>query len=133
MKQCDKKSLLTLCLGAAGMSLRLLQNMTGFEPGTGLPIPGSIPGILLPVLLAMKALIFLCLFLTAVSSGLLSIVSSLLGMTALVSIFLIPIKSALILFVSAWLISPAGLPLIAQKLLEVLYAGCERMQDWVMG
>ena len=56
MKQCDKKSLLTLCLGAAGMSLRLLQNMTGFEPGTGLPIPGSIPGILLPVLLAMKAL-----------------------------------------------------------------------------
>ena len=133
MKQCDKKSLLTLCLGAAGMSLRLLQNMTGFEPGTGLPIPGSIPGILLPVLLAMKALIFLCLFLTAVSNGLLSIVSSLLGMTALVSIFLIPIKSALILFVSAWLISPAGLPLAAQKLLEVLYAGCERMQDWVMG
>ena len=30
--------------------------------------------VLLPVLLAMKALIFLCLFLTAVSSGLLSIV-----------------------------------------------------------
>ena len=53
MKQCDKKSLLTLCLGATGMSLRLLQNMTGFEPGTGLPIPGSIPGILLPVLLAL--------------------------------------------------------------------------------
>ena len=52
---------------------------------------------------------------------------------ALVSIFLIPMKSALILLVSAWLISPAGLPLIAQKLLEVLYAGCERMQDWVMG
>ena len=55
MKQCDKKSLLTLCLGAAGMSLRLLQNLTGFEPGTGLPIPGSIPGILLPVLLALSA------------------------------------------------------------------------------
>ena len=84
--------------------------------------------VLLPVLLAMKALIFLCLFLTAVSSGLLSIVSSL-----LVSMFLIPMKSALILLVSAWLISPAGLPLAAQKLLEVLYVGCERMQDWVMG
>ena len=88
---------------------------------------------LLPVLLVMKVLILLCLFLTAISSGLLSIVSSLLGMTALVSIFLIPIKSVLILFVSAWLISPAGLPLAAQKLLEVLYVGCERMQDWVMG
>ena len=48
-------------------------------------------------------------------------------------LFLIPIKSALILFVSAWLISPAGLPLAAQKLLEVLYVGCERMQDWMMG
>ena len=57
MKQFDKKSLLTLCLGAAGMSLRLLQNMTGFEPGTGLPIPGSIPGILLPVLLVLSAVI----------------------------------------------------------------------------
>ena len=89
--------------------------------------------ILLPVLLVMKLLILLCLFLTAISSGLLSIVSSLPGMLALVSIFLIPMKSALILLVSAWLISPAGLPLIAQKLLEVLYAGCERMQDWVMG
>ena len=89
--------------------------------------------ILLPVLLVMKLLILLCLFLTAISSGLLSIVSSLLGMLALVSIFLIPMKSALILLVSAWLISPAGLPLIAQKLLEVLYAGCERMQDWVRG
>lgn len=89
--------------------------------------------ILLPVLLVMKVMILLCLFLTAVSSGLLSIVSSLLGMFALVSMFLIPMKSALILLVSAWLISPAGLPLIAQKLLEVLYVGCERMQDWVMG
>ena len=94
---------------------------------------GMLIVILLPVLLVMKLLILLCLFLTAISSGLLSIVSSLLGMLALVSIFLIPMKSALILLVSAWLISPAGLPLIAQKLLEVLYAGCERMQDWVMG
>ena len=89
--------------------------------------------MILPVLLVMKVLILLCLFLAAISSRLLSIVSSLLGMMMLVSMFLIPMKSALILLVSAWLISPAGLPLIAQKLLEVLYAGCERMQDWVMG
>ena len=57
MKQFDKKSLLTLCLGAAGMALRLLQNTIGFEPDTGLPIPGSLPGILLPVLLAVSAVI----------------------------------------------------------------------------
>lgn len=89
--------------------------------------------VLLPVLLVMKVLILLCLFLAAISSRLLSIVSSLLGMMVLVSMFLIPMKSTLILLVSAWLISPAGLPLIAQKLLEVLYVGCERMQDWMMG
>ena len=89
--------------------------------------------MILPVLLVMKVLILLCLFLAAISSRLLSIVSSLLGMMVLVSMFLIPMKSTLILLVSAWLISPAGLPLAAQKLLEVLYVGCERMQDWVMG
>ena len=73
--------------------------------------------MMLPVLLVMKVMILLCLFLTAISSELLSVVSSLLGMMALVSMFLIPMKSTLILLVSAWLISPAGLPLIAQKLL----------------
>ena len=89
--------------------------------------------ILLPALLGMKALILLCLFWTAVSSGLLSIISSLLGMMALVSMFLIPMKSAIILFASAWLISPVGLPLITQKLLEALYAGCNWIQDCAVG
>lgn len=89
--------------------------------------------ILLPALLGMKALILLCLFWTAVSSGLLSIISSLLGIMALVSMFLIPMKSAVILFASAWLISPVGLPLIAQKLLEALYRGCKWIQDCAVG
>ena len=29
--------------GAAAAVLRLLQNTTGFEEGTGLPIPGNLP------------------------------------------------------------------------------------------
>lgn len=42
---------LSVCFGAVGFLLRLLQNRTGFEPDTGLPIPGSVPAILLPILL----------------------------------------------------------------------------------
>ena len=35
--------------------LRLLQNKTGFEPATGLPIPGNAPGMALAVFLAVLA------------------------------------------------------------------------------
>lgn len=38
--------------GAAACVLRLLQNHTGFEPDTGLPVPGDLAGIVLAVLLA---------------------------------------------------------------------------------
>ena len=50
---------LSVCFGAVGFLLRLLQNRTGFEPDTGLPIPGSVPAILLPILL-MAAALLLC-------------------------------------------------------------------------
>lgn len=46
--------------GAAGLVLRLLQNQTGFEAATGLPIPGNAPGTALAVLLvALFAVLFL--------------------------------------------------------------------------
>ena len=41
--------------GAASFLLRLLQNRTGFEPDTGLPIPGNLPGLALVVLLMLLA------------------------------------------------------------------------------
>ena len=41
--------------GAVAFLLRLLQNRTGFEPDTGLPIPGNVPGLALVVLLAVVA------------------------------------------------------------------------------
>lgn len=46
--------------GAAALVLRLLQNKTGFEASTGLPIPGNAPGIALAALLAVLA-VALCL------------------------------------------------------------------------
>lgn len=41
--------------GAAALVLRLLQNQTGFEPGTGLPVSGNAPGLALAVLLVALA------------------------------------------------------------------------------
>ena len=48
---------LALFGGAVGLLLRLWQCMAGFEPLTGLPIPGSLPGVLLPPALAALALV----------------------------------------------------------------------------
>ncbi|MDD3347447.1 hypothetical protein [Oscillibacter sp.] len=47
--------------GIVALFLRAAQNRTGFETETGLPIPGSLPGIALPVLLAALALLFFLL------------------------------------------------------------------------
>lgn len=47
--------------GAAALVLRLLQNRTGFESGTGLPIPGNVPGLALAVLLVVLVLALVAL------------------------------------------------------------------------
>lgn len=52
---------LSLLFGAGGIVLRTLQNQTGFEPDTGLPIPGNPYALALPILLALTALVFLLL------------------------------------------------------------------------
>lgn len=62
MKQRLTMPLLAVLLGLAGFLLRLLQNLTGFEADTGLPLSGNVPAVLLPVLLAAAAVL---LFLTA--------------------------------------------------------------------
>lgn len=47
--------------GAAAFALRLVQNRTGFESATGLPIPGNAAGTALAVLLAALAVLLLLL------------------------------------------------------------------------
>ncbi len=61
MKKQSLLPLLALAGGAAAFVLRLLQNRTGFEAATGLPVPGNVPGLALIVLLAVLALAFLLL------------------------------------------------------------------------
>lgn len=47
--------------GAAAAVLRLLQNTTGFEEGTGLPIPGNLPATALVILLVLLAVVLILL------------------------------------------------------------------------
>jgi len=53
MKPLNLLPLTALAGGAAAFLLRLLQNRTGFEPRTGLVIPGNLPGIALVILLVL--------------------------------------------------------------------------------
>lgn len=59
MKQRLTVPALSAALGLAGFLLRLLQNRTGFEADTGLPIPGNVPSILLPILLLAAVVLLL--------------------------------------------------------------------------
>lgn len=61
MKKTLALPLVAVAGGAAAFLLRLLQNQTGFEAETGLPIPGNLPGIALLILLAVVSgvLVFL--------------------------------------------------------------------------
>lgn len=63
MKKYQLFPLLSLVGGVCGAALRFLQNRSGFEPDTGLPIPGDPYAFLLPgVLLLVAALtLLLCL------------------------------------------------------------------------
>ena len=55
MKKTLALPLLAAAGGAAAFALRLLQNRTGFELDTGLPVPGNLPGTALLALLAVLA------------------------------------------------------------------------------
>ena len=94
---------------------------------TALRFAGRI--LLSPVLLALKLLLLFSTFLAAVSMGLLSIVSSLLGIMAVLVMFTVSMESGVALMVLAWLISPIGLPLLAEKLLYFLSDVCFDLQN----
>lgn len=61
MKHCKLLLPVALAGGALCFALRLVQNRTGFEPDTGLPIAGNAAAIALPVVLAVVAVAVLLL------------------------------------------------------------------------
>lgn len=58
MKKYTGYPLLTVLGGAAAFGLRLMQNRTGFEQSTGLPIAGNLYAGILPLLLGIFAVLF---------------------------------------------------------------------------
>lgn len=89
--------------------------------------------ILAPILLALKLLFLFCAFLIALSTSLLSVAASLMGFLAILVIFTVNVQSGVALLVVAWLISPAGLPLLAEKALYALGALVGFMRDRIYG
>ena len=61
MKKQLMPPLAAVACGAAAFVLRLIQMHTGFEPSTGLPIPGARAGLALAVLLAAAAVVLFLL------------------------------------------------------------------------
>lgn len=75
-----------------------------------------------PILLAMTVMISIFIFLLALSSTILGIISGLIAIMGTVVLFVntLPTINGIILLTIAWLISPIGLPAAAEWLLGCL-------------
>ena len=86
-------------------------------------------GILLgPAVLALKLLNLFLMFVMAVSSTVLGIVSALFGLLAVLACFALSWQNGLGMLIMAWLVSPLGIPLAAAWVL----GGLERLEGWVV-
>ena len=86
-------------------------------------------GILLgPVVLALKLLNLFLMFVMAVSSTVLGIVSARLGLLAVLTCFALSWQNGLGMLIVAWLVSPLGIPLTAARAL----GGLEKLEGWVV-
>ena len=81
-----------------------------------------------PVVLALKLLNLFLMFVMAVSSTVLGIVSALLGLLAVLTCFALSWQNGLGMLIMAWLVSPLGIPLAAAWVL----GGLERLEGWVV-
>lgn len=81
----------------------------------------------------LKLLFLFCAFLMALSTTLLSVAASLLGFLSILVLFTVNAQSGMALLVIACLISPAGIPLLVEKLLALLGALVGVIQDRVYG
>ena len=81
--------------------------------------------ILAPIMLVLKVMILAMVFLLSISTSLLGILASLFGLMAVLVYFVVSKSSGIWLLVVSWLISPYGIPLAADWIIN-------RMDDlWV--
>ena len=81
-----------------------------------------------PVVLALKLLNLFLIFVMAVSTAVLGIVSALFGLLAVLACFALSWQNGLGLLVVAWLVSPLGIPLVAAWALDAL----EKLEGWLV-
>lgn len=81
-----------------------------------------------PVVLALKLLNLFLIFVMAVSTTVLGIVSALFGLLAVLACFALSWQNGLGLLVVAWLVSPLGIPLVAAWALDAL----EKLEGWLV-
>ena len=81
-----------------------------------------------PTVLVLKLLNLFLMFVMAVSSTVLGIVSALLGLLAVLTCFALSWQNGLGMLVVAWLVSPSGIPLVAVWALD----GLEKLEGWVV-
>ena len=86
-------------------------------------------GILMgPAVLVLKLLNLFLMFVMAVSSAVLGIVSAFLGLLAVLACFALSWQNGLGMLIVAWLVSPLGIPLAAAWVLDA----SEKLEDWVV-
>ena len=86
-------------------------------------------GILMgPAVLVLKLLNLFLMFVMAVSSAVLGIVSAFLGLLAVLTCFALSWQNGLGMLVVAWLVSPLGIPLVAVWALD----GLEKLEGWIV-
>ena len=68
------------------------------------------------------------MFVMAVSSTVLGVVSALLGLLAVLTCFALSWQNGLGMLVVAWLVSPLGIPLVAVWALD----GLEKLEGWIV-
>lgn len=76
--------------------------------------------LLYPVTLTLRLSVAIAAFLLSISTSLLSIVSSVFIIMAAIMLLIGSMQNALWLLILAWLVSPIGLPGIAELLLRML-------------
>ena len=84
-----------------------------------------------PVTLLISLFVWLCAGLISCSAIVFKIASALLTLAALAVLFLSSVRNGIILFALAFLVSPAGLPLLAVKLLGGLQSVNGRLKGFI--
>lgn len=89
--------------------------------------------IAVPVVLALTVTVWLCALLLWLSAYLLGLAGTVVGLLGLAVLLTYSVKNGMILLVTAFLISPLGLPMLAVRVLGLLQDLNYTLRDFITG